>query len=149
MIRQRKKVLGHAEDYSKLEWAEPHPQEIGWREKKPKQPTKEEQKMRLLFETQSPTSFQTATTDLAGDSVIKQLNFFLYSSCCLGCIKPHKSWMNWYYFCVVVFDLWTNSTYFRVVGELAAVKKLYFGVGTVELPSEQWAELGQKRALNW
>lgn len=83
MIRQRKKVLGHAEDYSKVEWARQHSDT----KKKPKQATEEEQN--LLKEMQSPASFQTATTDmqlyflqlLSGlyrcSQIMNELEFFL------------------------------------------------------------------------
>lgn len=83
MIRQRKKVLGHAEDYSKVEWARQHSDT----KKKPKQATEEEQN--LLKEMQRPASFQTATTDmqlyflqlLSGlyrcSQIMNELEFFL------------------------------------------------------------------------
>lgn len=96
--------------------------------KETKKSNKRRTKSRLLIETQSLTNLQTATTDLADDSIIKQLNFFLFSSCCLGCIKPHKSWTNWCYF-VVVF-LFMNKRHLLLYSQRAcSCKETVFGLG--------------------
>lgn len=99
--------------------------EVGWREKKPRRT-----ESRLLIETRSPTSFQTATTDLADDSIIKQRNFFFSGLCKTSRVMNELVLFSCCCFWFLI------KRHFCLVGELAAVKRLYFGSGTVELPSE-------------
>lgn len=153
MIRQRKKVLGHAEDYSKVEWARHHSDRSDGGKKKPKQPTEEEQKSCVLKEMQSPVSFHTARADLADDQIIKQLFFFffLFPPAVVRVVQVltnHER--TGVLFRCRRFYLWTNSSFFSLVGESQLLRNCpYCDVDAVELLSEQQAELGHSKALNW